>query len=71
MMPQTEKTFLLIDEITESSKEQKSEVEQVNSAIELLNVFTQENASVSKQMSANGKKSRIAGLAPALAGFLF
>lgn len=56
IIPQIEKTTMLIQEITAASKEQSSGAEQVNSAIQQLNNVTQQNAAVSEELSTNSEE---------------
>ncbi|MGQ8336709.1 methyl-accepting chemotaxis protein [Sunxiuqinia sp. A32] len=56
IIPDIEKTAQLIREIVQASIEQYSEAEQVNNAIQELNVITQQNSSASSLFSENAKK---------------
>lgn len=56
IIPQIEKTTQLIQEISSSSKEQRSGAEQVNNAIQQLNDITQQNAAASEEMSSSAEQ---------------
>lgn len=51
LVPEMEKTTVLIKEISAASLEQKTGAEQINMAMQNLNIITQENASASDEMS--------------------
>lgn len=56
LIVEIERTIILISEIVASSNEQNSGTEQINLAMQSLNRITQQNASVSEEMSANAEK---------------
>ncbi len=56
IMPEIEKTALLIEEISAASSEQSSGVDQVNMAIQELNNVTQQNTSVSEEVAASAEE---------------
>jgi methyl-accepting chemotaxis protein len=56
VVPEIEKTAQLVQEITASSMEQNSGVEQVNSAIQQLNQVTQHNAAASEEMATSSEE---------------
>jgi methyl-accepting chemotaxis protein len=51
LVPDIEKTTVLIKEISAASIEQKTGAEQINTAMQNLNVITQENASASDELT--------------------
>lgn len=53
IIPQIQKTSMLIQEIASASKEQGSGADQVNSAIQQFNTVTQQNVTVSERLSVN------------------
>lgn len=53
IIPQIQKTSMLIQEIASASKEQGSGADQVNSAIQQFNAVTQQNVTVSERLSVN------------------
>lgn len=56
LIVEIERTIFLISEIVASSNEQNSGTEQINLAMQSLNRITQQNASVSEEMSVNAEK---------------
>jgi methyl-accepting chemotaxis protein len=56
IIPQIQKTTMLIQEISSASREQSSGADQVNSAIQQLNNVTQQNAAVSEELSTNAEQ---------------
>ncbi len=53
LVPEMEKTTVLIKEISAASVEQKTGAEQINMAMQNLNVITQENASAADELTNN------------------
>ncbi len=58
LAPEIQKTFLLIEEITSSSREQYKGSEQINAAILQLDKVIQENASAAEEMSSMAEQLR-------------
>ena len=56
MVPSTQKTSDLVQEITATSKEQSSGVSQINTAMSQLSRATQQNASASEQLAATAEE---------------
>jgi methyl-accepting chemotaxis protein len=56
LVPDIQKTAILVQEITASSIEQNSGASQVNNAIMQLNMVTQKNASASEEMSSSAEE---------------
>ncbi|HLO58684.1 MAG TPA: methyl-accepting chemotaxis protein [Bacteroidales bacterium] len=56
IVPDIQKTALLVQEITAASSEQNTGAKQVNSAIMQLNQITQQNASASEEMSSSAQE---------------
>lgn len=52
LVPNIEKTALLVQEITSASNEQKTGVEQVNQAIQQLDIVIQQNVSIAEETAA-------------------
>jgi methyl-accepting chemotaxis protein len=61
LVPDIEKTTLLIKEIAAASMEQKTGAEQINLAMQQLNMITQENASSSDELTQSSEQ--LSGLA--------
>ncbi|WP_235714401.1 methyl-accepting chemotaxis protein [Alkaliflexus imshenetskii] len=61
LVPDIEKTTLLIKEITAASMEQKTGADQINLAMQQLNMITQENASSSDELTQSSEQ--LSGLA--------
>ena len=55
IIPQIQKTSMLIKEIASASREQDAGAEQVNMAIQQLNDVAQQNASISEELSASAE----------------
>ncbi|MBP5364459.1 MAG: HAMP domain-containing protein [Bacteroidales bacterium] len=64
LVPDIEKTTVLIKEISAASIEQKTGAEQINMAMQNLNVITQENASSSDELTSSSVQ--LSGLAASL-----
>lgn len=56
ILPKLEKTTLLIEEITASSSEQHTGVNQINAAMTQISVATQQNASSAEEMARNSEQ---------------
>ncbi len=56
MLPEIEKTSALIQEISAASSEQANGVSQINSAIQILNNVTQQNAAASEELASNAEE---------------
>ncbi|TLX77183.1 hypothetical protein E9993_04100 [Labilibacter sediminis] len=56
MVPDIERTAILVQEIAASSMEQKTGADQVNSAINQLNKVTQQNAAASEEMATSSEE---------------
>jgi len=56
ILPNVEKSSLLVNEINIASIEQKSGAQQVSTAIQQLNTATQQNASTAEEMSGNAEE---------------
>jgi len=56
LVPEIEKTAVLIDEIANAGLEQDSGVNQVNMAINQLNEISQQNAGISEELAANAEE---------------
>jgi methyl-accepting chemotaxis protein len=56
IIPQIEKTTMLIQEISSASVEQNSGAEQVNRAMQQLSNVSQQNAAASEEMSASAEQ---------------
>lgn len=71
MLPEIERTALLIQEIAASGMEQTNGVNQVNSAIQQLNNVTQQNSASSEQLAASAEElaSQAVGLNEVVAFF--
>ncbi len=57
--PEIERTAKLVQEITAASVEQNAGVDQINNAIQQLNVVTQQNAVASDEMSKNSNALKV------------
>ena len=55
VLPEIEKTVLLVQEITASSREQSSGSEQINTAVQRFNMSTQQFVSISEEMATNSE----------------
>lgn len=53
IVPEIQKTSQLVQEIASASREQSTGAEQINSAIQQLNMVTQQNAATSEELSTN------------------
>ncbi len=53
IVPEIQRTAILVQDITNASIEQKAGTDQINSAIQQLNNVTQENASSAEQLASN------------------
>lgn len=70
LVPEIEKTTVLVKEISAASIEQKTGAEQINMAMQNLNVITQENASSSDELTNNSVQlSELAANLKAAVGF--
>lgn len=58
LLPEMERTAQLIREITVASSEQRSGADQVNNAIQQLNIVTQKNAASAEELSASATELR-------------
>ena len=58
LVPEINKTSMLVHEITASSVEQNSNAAQVNHALQQLNDITQQNASTAEQLSTSADESQ-------------
>jgi methyl-accepting chemotaxis protein len=56
VLPEIEKTYQLVLEISSASNEQNSGAEQINTAIQQLNDVTQQNAASSEELAANSEE---------------
>jgi methyl-accepting chemotaxis protein len=56
MVPNIQKTSILVQEITSASEEQSSGVAQINSAVGQLSQATQQNASGSEELAATAEE---------------
>ena len=56
ILPDIEETYQLLDEIANSSREQETGAEQVNSALQQLSRVTQQNASSSEEMASSAEE---------------
>lgn len=56
LVPEIEKTAMLVREISAASSEQNAGANQVNSAIQQLNHVTQQNAATSEEMATNAEE---------------
>ena len=56
VLPNVEKSTVLVKEINIASLEQKSGASQVNNAIQQLNITTQQNAATAEEMSSNSEE---------------
>jgi methyl-accepting chemotaxis protein len=56
LIPEIEKTAVLVQEITSASIEQNSGASQINNAIQELNNVTQENASAAEELASNSEE---------------
>jgi len=56
LLPEINKTTRLIEEITITSKEQESGVNQINNAMQQLNKVTQQNAAASEELASNAEE---------------
>lgn len=56
MLPEIEKTSLLLQEVSAASSEQANGVAQINNAIQTLNFVTQQNAASSEELAANAEE---------------
>jgi methyl-accepting chemotaxis protein len=56
LVPEIEKTAMLVREISAASSEQNAGANQVNSAIQQLNQVTQQNAATSEEMATNAEE---------------
>ncbi len=56
IVPEIEKTSLLVQEIASASQEQSSGANQINSAIQQLNNVTQQNAAASEEMATSSEE---------------
>lgn len=56
LVPEMDKTTVLVKEISAASQEQKTGAEQINMAMQNLNVITQENASASDELTDSAHK---------------
>lgn len=56
LVPEIEKTAMLVREISAASNEQNAGANQVNSAIQQLNQVTQQNAATSEEMATNAEE---------------
>ncbi|MBI9063731.1 MAG: CZB domain-containing protein [Marinilabiliaceae bacterium] len=56
IVPDIQETSRLVDEITSSSREQETGVNQVNSALQQLSMVTQQNASSSEEMASGSEE---------------
>ncbi|MCG8307032.1 MAG: methyl-accepting chemotaxis protein [Cytophagales bacterium] len=56
LVPEIQKTSLLVQEIAAASMEQNSGVDQINTAVQQLNVVTQQNASFSEEMASSAEE---------------
>ncbi|MFT3738027.1 MAG: HAMP domain-containing methyl-accepting chemotaxis protein [Breznakibacter sp.] len=63
MLPEIEKTSVLLQEISAASSEQANGVMQINNAIQTLNIVTQQNASASEELAANSEEMASQALA--------
>lgn len=70
LVPDIQKTTQLIKEISAASVEQKTGAEQINLAMQQLNVITQENASASDELTQSSEQlSRLAANLKAAVGY--
>lgn len=71
MLPEIQKTGLLVQEIAAASKEQSSATNQVNSAIQELSNITQENSSAAEELASSAEQlaSQAVGLKEMVAFF--
>lgn len=56
LVPEIEKTSRLVQEITAASIEQSSGANQINSALQVLNQVTQQNAATAEEMATNAEE---------------
>lgn len=56
LVPEVDKSLMLVQEITASSKEQSSGAEQINEAIQQLNEVTQQNAATSEETATSSEE---------------
>ncbi|MBI9064753.1 MAG: HAMP domain-containing protein, partial [Marinilabiliaceae bacterium] len=56
MLPEIEKTTILVQEIAAASREQSSATNQVNSAIQELSSITQENSSAAEELASSAEE---------------
>lgn len=56
LVPEIEKTSMLVQEISAASSEQSSGIEQVNKAVQQLNQLTQQNASTSEELASSSEE---------------
>ncbi len=56
IVPDIQKTSMLIEEIASASREQESGVSQVNTAVQQLSMVTQQNASSSEEMAGSSEE---------------
>jgi methyl-accepting chemotaxis protein len=56
LIPELEKTTIMIQEISSASKEQTQGVVQINETIQQLSLVTQQNASVSEELNSNAEE---------------
>ena len=56
ILPDIEKTSMLIQEISASSAEQRNGADQINNAIQQLNIITQQNSASSEQLASNSEE---------------
>ena len=56
LVPEIERTSLLVKEISTSGKEQTVNAEQINSALQELNTIIQQNAAVSEEVAASSEE---------------
>lgn len=59
LFPQIEKTGQLVEEIASASAEQNIGAEQINSAIQHLNIVTQQNVAASEEMAASADELNV------------
>ena len=56
VIPEIEKTALLLQEITAASEQQRSGTVQINNAVQQLNTVTQQNVSSAEELASNAEE---------------